>query len=116
MKISPYEKRIIRNNVLGSVAIGLGFVGAVYYFNKEYTEHKQKVEEAKTYIRKNNILKYVELNYQDKYDKALNWPKEAEKLQTQLKMDSIAKTNYALGMQAVRDSLAKADKNKSKLK
>ena len=39
-----------------------------------------------------------------------SWEDAAKQIQDSLKIDSIAKTNYALGMQAVRDSLANANK------
>ena len=38
------------------------------------------------------------------------WEREAKAVEDSIKLDSIAKTNYALGMQAVRDSLANVNK------
>ena len=53
--------------------------------------------------------------YQKTFEKAekselLSQQLVTEKNENIIKMDSIAKTNYALGMQAVRDSLANTNK------
>lgn len=79
----------------------------VYNNIKKYNKME---DEAKAYIQKNDSLKYNDLIAKDNYPNSFNWITEADKLKEDLRIDSIAKTNYALGMQAIRDSLANANK------
>jgi hypothetical protein len=59
-------------------------------------------------IKQGDIDRYNKLaNQEEKNMFSVNWYQEASKVQDSLKMDSIAKTNYALGVQAVRDSISK---------
>ena len=73
-------------------------------------QNNEKIDQAKAYIQTHNPQKFNELNQAVKYKGYMDWNKEVNKIRDSLKIDSIAKTNYALGMQAVRDSLVNANK------
>ena len=83
-KTNKKIKKFLNNNavVLTTCAICVyAFFDAIHQRNNEARERTAKME----------LLKAKETEYS-------------------IKMDSIAKANYALGMQAVRDSLANANK------
>lgn len=65
-------------------------------------------------MKKHNNNKYVELlekDFTNEYKDYDMWKKAAKEVQDSLRIDSIAKTNYAKGTQMVRDSIAKANLN-----
>ncbi len=102
-------KSFVKQNIPWAFFIG-GWGIASYATYTGVSKINDANNEAKAYIQNNDIKRYNELIEQDGYPKTFNWVIEAQKLETELKLDSIAKTNYALGMQAVRDSLANANK------
>lgn len=83
---------------------------ASYSMIQEVSRFNEKNSQAKDYIQNHDINRYQELLKQDGYPKTFDWTEEAKKVENAVKMDSVAKTNYALGMQAVRDSIANANK------
>ena len=61
-------------------------------------------EEAyREYIKEKAPHKYIEA-----VEKNLTWEEAVKQVQDSLRMDSIARTNYAKGQQMVRDSLKRA--------
>ena len=107
MKISHVVKNSFNKVAyIGSAAILLGIGGAsVYGIVDSYSKQKKA---AKEYIRIHDPEKYNQLA--SGYTPFEVWKSESEKTREVVKLDSIAKTNYALGMQVVRDSLAQANK------
>ena len=98
----------INKIIWGPLLIGCGVTG--YCAIKDINSAIEKENAAKEIIKQKNEDKYNQLlKKEDKSMFSVNWYEEASKLQDSLKMDSIAKTNYALGMQAIRDSIAKKD-------
>ena len=72
--------------------------------DKENLKHKE-------YIRQNDSVRYNKLLEKGRsWSEMVFWEREAKAVEDSIKLDSIAKTNYALGMQAVRDSLANVNK------
>ena len=108
MKIS-LVKTFVKKNIPWVFIVG-GFGIASYCTNKGLNRITEVENEAKSYIQNNDKEKYDSLVLEDKWPKSFNWVIEAQNLEAELKLDSIAKANYALGMQAVRDSLANANK------
>ena len=89
----------------------IGGMGIASYSTYSHVDRMNNEEtKAKTYIQNNNLERYNILVEKDGWPKIFDWATEAEILEQEIKMDSIARTNYALGMQAVRDSLANANK------
>ena len=89
----------------------IGGMGIASYCTYSHVNRINNDEaKAKTYIQNNDFERYNKLVEKDGWPKTFDWAKEAENLEQEIKMDSIARTNYALGMQAVRDSLANANK------
>ena len=99
MKIDPMTRRILKES---AIPITLGFIGLisagvfVHEANKDRKLNSVKHEHVEEYLYTNKPI-------EDYYEAARD-------IREDLKLDSIAKTNYALGMQAVRDSLANTSK------
>lgn len=108
MRISSVKTFVKKN--IPWVFIAGGFGIASYCTSKGLNRIIEAENQAKSYIQYNDKEKYDSLVLEDKWPKSFNWVIEAQNLEAELKLDSIAKTNYALGMQAVRDSLANANK------
>ena len=102
-------KSFIKQNLPWAFIIG-GMGLASYCTYTGVDKRNQEDAKAKAYIQNNDIERYNILVKKDGWPKTFDWATEAEILEQELKMDSIAKTNYALGMQAVRDSLANVNK------
>ena len=107
MKISPVVKN--RIGEAGRWTFGIGaFIFGCFLFNKANNMA----------IKEENAAKKIVKEYKpDLHKKMLEedaglypWQNAAEAIQDSLRIDSIAKTNYALGMQAIRDSLASANR------
>ena len=108
MKITPV-KTFVKQNLPWAFIIG-GMSLASYCTYSGVNRINEETSKAKAYIQKNDIERYNILVKKDSWPRSFNWITEAEILEQELKIDSIARTNYALGMQAVRDSLATANK------
>ena len=81
------------------------------HIRQNEAQRKKEIKLLKEIIKQKDENKYNQLlKKEDSSMFSVNWYEEANILQDSLRMDSIAKTNYALGMQAVRDSLANANK------
>ena len=109
MLISPIKQKLIGTLPKALLLGGFALIGYCQY--NSATKFDEKESQAKEYVKKNDINKYNELVERKGWPKDFYWVVEAQKLETKLKNDSIAKTNYALGLQAVRDSLANTSKN-----
>ena len=107
MRINP----VVKNNIkeAGRWAFGIGaFALACCIFNKANNIAVQKERAARDVVEQYNPALHKEM---DQRNAGLyTWQHAAESIQDSLRKDSIAKTNYALGMQAVRDSIANANK------
>ena len=102
-------KSFVKQNL--PLAFMIGGMGIGSYTICSYVDRINNEEsKAKTYIQNNDLVRYNILVKKDGWPKTFDWATEAEILEQEIKMDSIARTNYALGMQAVRDSLANANK------
>ena len=108
MAISPVKQKLI--GALPKVLMLGGFALAGYCQYNSASKFGDKEDQAKEYIKNNDINKYNELITRKGWPKDFYWTVEAQKIETKLKNDSIAKTNYALGLQAVKDSLANITK------
>ena len=98
---------------------GLGYgallltAGAVSYMTLKdlpdvISRQKEKNKAERELVKTYNPELYN--NFMEKGYGLHSWEEAAKQIQDSLKIDSIARTNYALGMQAVRDSLANANK------
>lgn len=108
MAVNPIRQKLYV--ALPKVLILGGLVSASYCQYDGMSRKIDKDSEAKIYIQSNDTNRYQELLKQDGYPRTFDWVEEAKNLENTLKLDSVAKTNYALGVQAVRDSLANANK------
>ncbi len=90
--------RILGWGCLGITAVGM--TAGIDYLAKDAAS---ELDAAKTYVRLNDPNKYKKMESAGTH--YADWTKEAEKIKDSLFIDSIAKTNYAKGMQAVRDSI-----------
>ena len=107
MKISP----VIKNRIgeAGRWTFGIGaFVFGCFLFNKANNMVIKEENAAQEIVKKHNPSLHKKLLEENAG--LYPWQHAAESIQNSLKIDSVAKTNYALGMQAVRDSLANANK------
>ena len=109
MKLTPVKSFVKQNLPWAFIIGGMGIASYSTYSLVDRINNEEI--KAKTYIQNNEIERYNILVKEDDWPKTFNWTTEAKILEQEIKMDSIAKTNYALGMQAVRDSLANANKN-----
>lgn len=92
--------------------IGIGLAALTLYGlgrNKATSEHAMK------YVRDHNSNKYSELLEKGtgKYTgfSCGTWQQAAKEVSDSLRIDSVARTNYAKGAQMVRDSIAKVNLN-----
>lgn len=108
MKVNPV-KTFVKKSLPWTFLVA-GFSVATCCSNYAINKTNSENDSAKTYIKNNNLKRYNDLLERDKYLNTLDWKEEAKKIEIELKIDSVAKANYALGMQAVRDSLANANK------
>ena len=83
-----------------------GFLLAGYLGSGKTKDPMKEIKDARQYVQIHNPNKYNQVLANKKMGPN-KWLIAAKEIQDSLKIDSIAKTNYALGMQAVRDSLAK---------
>lgn len=86
--------------VLGSIFLAAS--GAVCLSYKA----GQELKNVKDYVIKHNPDKALQLKKKYPYRIKL-WQDAAKEVQDSLRQDSIARTNYAKGIQMVRDSIAK---------
>ena len=107
MKISPITKDCIKKTGCRAFWLGTVVLGC-YLMNKINNIAAEKEVVAKKVVKQYNPSLYQKMCKEDAG--LIPWQKAAESIQDSLKIDSIARTNYALGMQAVRDSLANANK------
>lgn len=108
MKLTPVKTFVERNLPWMLIIGGIGLGSYCTYTGVD--RRNQEDAKAKAYIQNNDIERYDILVKKDGWPKTFNWTTEAEILEQEIKMDSVARTNYALGMQAIRDSLANANK------
>ena len=111
MKINPINSQKALK-ALGYTAACVALGAASYLTFKDlpdvFSRQKEENERNKEIVKKYNPSLYndfMENGYQFN-----SWEIAAEQIQDSLRVDSIAKANYALGMQAMRDSLASANK------
>ena len=109
MKLNCINGQKLKNGLAWPL-LAVGFVVANYSAVNSAEKTNNEKSKAEIYIKTHNPELYKELKQGYNDSRTFNWEDEAKKLELSLKMDSIAKTNYALGMQAVRDSLANANK------
>lgn len=105
---SQLEQKIIRGFHATLIAGTFGF--SSYCLVDTIEQENIKNKKARMFIEKTDNKKYFELIKQERKMKIVNWQEEAQKIETTLKIDSIAKKNYALGLKVVRDSLANGNK------
>jgi phosphoenolpyruvate carboxylase len=108
MKINPVTRKILKD--LG-VATACGLVATGGILNATLRERKiseAKHEQVMEYVKQHNPDLYNDYLYTNR--PIVDYYEAARDIREELKLDSIAKTNYALGMQAVRDSLVNAKK------
>ena len=98
--IGPKITKALRYSCLIG-GLGLG----VCYLCNAMDKFDEQDAKAKIYIQNNDIKRYNQLINKDYFPKSFDWQDEAKNLESAIKKDSIAKTNYALGMQAVRNNL-----------
>lgn len=101
---------------LAMFSMGLATLICGIRTNNASQENKvKKAERLMEYVMANNPNKYAEtLNKCADNSISKNvkiWEQAANEVRDSLKIDSIAKTNYAKGAQMVRDSIAKANLN-----
>ena len=110
MKISAIGSKAMDIGIWSALVAGWGFASYCVYDTLETRElERQKNME---YVKTHDSKRYDELIQKDAYPPTFDWKDEAQKVEMAIKMDSIARTNYALGMQAIRDSLANASGEK----
>ena len=109
MKISPVVTNKIGEAVRWTFGIGT-FAFGCFLFNKSHNMVIKEEKAAQEIVKEHNPILYKKMLEEDAG--LYPWQNAAEAIQDSLKIDSIAKTNYALGMQAVRDSLASTNKSK----
>lgn len=101
------------NKLFLSVILGGVFTGGTFYMTKMKNENINRSEVSMEYLKKHDTNKYIEI-LEKGLDKATHtdskkWEQAAKEVQDSLRIDSIAKTNYAKGAQMVRDSIANAN-------
>ena len=108
MKINPVTRRILKDLGLAT-ACGLVAVGGILKAAlRERKINEAKHEQVVEYVKQYNPDLYNDYSHANR--PIVDYYEAARDIREELKLDSIAKTNYALGMQAVRDSLANANK------
>ena len=111
MKIDPMTRKILKES---AIPITLGFIGLisagafVHEANKDRKLNSVKHEHVKEYVKQHNPDLYKEYSYTNR--PIVDYYEAARDIREDLKLDSIAKTNYALGIQAAKDSLVSASK------
>ena len=84
-----------------------GFLLAGYCGANKNEDTSKNILKARTFVQEHNPQKYNQI-LTNKNLSAKKWLDAAKEVSDSLRIDSIAKTNYALGMQAVRDSIKRA--------
>ena len=110
MNISPITSKVLIKTAFPFACCLMGFT-VISMLNKAAKQseiHEAKHEEVMKYVKMHKPDLYYEYQCQNK--SVVDYYEAASKIREDLKLDSIARTNYALGMQAVRDSLASANK------
>ena len=79
------------------------YISFALYLGKTVKAVKAK-EEAKKEIKAKAPERYAKMCEQSVEGTYVNWAKEAEKVRDSLRIDSIAKTNYAKGLNLVKDT------------
>lgn len=73
------------------------------------SNNAKAIEKSKEIVKQANIKKYIEILESENAKNIDVWNKAAIQVQDSLKIDSIARTNYAKGAQMVRDSIKNAN-------
>lgn len=107
----------INNGLLpfGFFCIAAGAIGFISVSRTSVKHNTNTSEKAMEYVKTHSPNKYLE-TLEKGVDKSTYkgveiWQQAAKEVQDSLRIDSIAKTNYAKGTQMVRDSIAKANLN-----
>lgn len=109
MKInSPLEQKFIRGLHCTLLVGTLGL--SSYCLMDTVSQENIKNKKARSYVQNHDIDRYYDLVVKETYSNIVNWQEEAQKIETALKIDSAAKTNYTLGLQAAKDSLININK------
>ena len=82
--------------------IGVGLIAS--YFGTQDVKDAKQAKEAKKEIKAKAPERYAKMCEQSVEGTYVNWVKEAERLRDSLRIDSIAKTNYAKGLNLVKDT------------
>ena len=111
IKISPLLKKQVDKYKV-SVCYSLLGITVLYITGKELNKARKE-----TFVKNQYVKEYLKHNAPDIYNNyELNkmpistYYEIAKRVEDSLKLDSIAKTNYTLSMQAVRDSLSNINK------
>lgn len=111
MKINPMIHKTLKNSgiTIACGLIGLA-VGGVWFSHVANARkvNQAKNEQVKEYVKQHRLDLYNDYTYTNR--PIVDYYEAARDIREDLKLDSIARTNYALGMQAVRDSLANTNK------
>lgn len=109
MKINP------KSAILCTVGLSL-ISWSGYQAHRYAMQNFEKSEKAVKYLKANDSNKYIEILEKgiDKQSGADIWEQAAKEVRDSLKIDSVAKTNYAKGAQMVRDSIANVKNNAAK--
>ena len=108
MKISPTTHKIIKEAAVPITCGMIGLVSMALWVSDQRGIDYAKNQQVKEYVKQHNPELYNEYSRTDRPIK--DYYEAARDIREDLRLDSVAKTNYALGMQAVRDSLANANK------
>ncbi len=106
-------KRIERS-IAVSLAI-LGTCGLATYTSNRQEKINKEANKSMEYVKAHSPNKYIEI-LEKSADKKTGtdlklWEQTAREVRDSLRIDSIAKTNYAKGAQMVRDSITNANLN-----
>lgn len=111
MKINPISAILC--------TVGLSLISwSGYQYSRITEKNLETSEKAMKYLKANDSNKYIEI-LEKGIDKQSDsgaevWEQAAKEVRDSLKIDSVAKTNYAKGAQMVRDSIANVKNNAAK--
>ena len=99
-------------NKYGLTLCGLGivcYIGAMKYCDSQIGQKYWTAKENMEYIKTKAPQKYIEL-LEHKYESGRGisnkyWAEAAQSVRDSIRLDSIAKSNYAKGLQMAKDSL-----------
>ena len=91
--------------------IGCLIAGNSIITTRMRAQNAERIKEAREIVKKADTQKYIKILESNKSENLEVWQKAAKQVQDSLKIDSIAKANYAKGAQMVRDSIKKANLN-----